>query len=96
MLNPMYIPYAAIYFVDRVYVACRLSGACAELTMANYLTHEVLIMALGTLVHIPIWALVLCICDAQKSGVRVKDALGLRRKKKTVSSLAGILLYCKI
>lgn len=81
MLNPMYIPYAAIYFVDRVYVACRLSAACADLTLANYMTHEVLVMALGTVLHVPIWALVLCLCDAQKSGVRMRDALGLDSKK---------------
>lgn len=90
MLNPMYIPYAAIYFVDRVYVACRLSGACAELTLANYMTHEVLVMAVGTVLHIPIWALVLCVCDARKSGVRVRDALGWRRKKKMVSASQGV------
>jgi ATP-binding cassette, subfamily A (ABC1), member 5 len=38
ILNPMYIPYSAVYFVDRVYVACQLSSTCAELSMHHYMT----------------------------------------------------------
>lgn len=85
LLNPMYIPYAAIYFVDRVYVACRLAGACSELSLANYMTPEVLVMALGTVLHIPLWALALRVCDARKSGGKIRDALGLPRRRKSVS-----------
>lgn len=79
LLNPMYIPYAAIYFVDRVYVSCRLSSACAELSLSNYMTEEVIVMALGAILHIPIWALILRIVDIRKSGGKVKDAF--RSKK---------------
>jgi ATP-binding cassette, subfamily A (ABC1), member 5 len=38
ILNPVYIPYSAVYFVDRVYVACQLSSTCAELSMHHYMT----------------------------------------------------------
>lgn len=75
----MYIPYAAIYFVDRVYVACRLSSACAELTLANYMTEEVCVMAIGAVLHIPIWAVILRIIDERHSG-----STGSSKDSKTV------------
>ncbi|XP_058834897.1 cholesterol transporter ABCA5-like [Topomyia yanbarensis] len=73
LLNPMYIPYAAVYFVDRVYIACRLSSACAELSMAHYMTEEMIVMVCGCLLHIPIWAFCLRISDIVKSGGRMRD-----------------------
>lgn len=85
LLNPMYIPYAAVYFVDRVYVACRLSSACAELSLANYMTEEVIVMGLGAILHVPIWALCLRIVDISKTGGKVRDAF--RSKKVRPSSL---------
>lgn len=93
LLNPMYIPYAAIYFVDRVYVSCRLSSACAELSLSNYMTEEVIVMALGAILHIPIWALILRIVDIRKSGGKVRDAF---RSKKVKKSLEGITGYAFI
>lgn len=69
----MYIPYATVYFVDRVYIACRLSSACAELSMAHYMTEEVIVMACGCLLHIPIWAFCLRVSDVMKSGGRMRD-----------------------
>ncbi|XP_037043268.1 ATP-binding cassette sub-family A member 9-like [Bradysia coprophila] len=80
LLNPMYIPYAAVYFVDRVYVACRLSSACAELSLADYMTEEVIVMGIGAILHVPIWALCLRIVDISKTGGKVRDAF--RSKKK--------------
>ncbi|XP_055621731.1 cholesterol transporter ABCA5-like [Toxorhynchites rutilus septentrionalis] len=73
LINPMYIPYAAVYFVDRVYIACRLSSACAELSMAHYMTEEMIVMACGCLLHIPIWAFCLRVSDIMKSGGRMRD-----------------------
>ncbi|XP_055600772.1 cholesterol transporter ABCA5-like isoform X2 [Uranotaenia lowii] len=73
LLNPMYIPYAAVYFVDRVYIACQLSSACAELSMAHYMTEDMIVMACGCLLHIPIWAFGLRISDIMKSGGRMRD-----------------------
>lgn len=73
LLNPMYIPYAAVYFVDRVYISCRLSSACAEISLTNYMTEEVIIMGVGAILHIPIWALCLRIVDIRKSGGKVRD-----------------------
>lgn len=69
LINPMYIPYAAVYFVDRVYVACRLSSACADLSFENYMTEEVIVMIVGVLLHIPIWLLLLRIVEIKKYGI---------------------------
>lgn len=77
----MYIPYAAVYFVDRVYVACTLSNACGELTLVNYMTQEVIVMAASVLLHIPIWSLCLRIAEIQKSGGRTSEVFRFRKSK---------------
>lgn len=74
----MYIPYALIYFVDRIYITCRLSSACAELSIFNYLTEEIIVMAIGVLLHIPIWYVGLRIVDVKKSGGRIMDLMPKR------------------
>lgn len=78
----MYIPYALIYFVDRIYITCRLSSTCAELTICNYLTEEIIVMAFGVLLHIPIWILFLKIADVKKNGGKTRDIFP--KKAKTV------------
>lgn len=87
LLNPMYIPYAAVYFVDRVYVACRLSSACAELSLANYMTEEVIVMGLGAILHVPIWTLCLRIVDISKTGGKVRDAFRSKKVSWNFSTL---------
>lgn len=73
LINPMYIPYAAVYFVDRVYVTCRLNSACGELTFSNYMTGEIILMAIGSIVHIPLWLFLLKIIEIIKTGGTVND-----------------------
>ena len=86
LLNPMYIPYAAVYFVDRVYVACRLSSACGELTIENYMTPEVISMIAGAILHIPIWTFILRAADIRKSGGTMQDVFRAFRRKKVRST----------
>lgn len=73
LINPMYIPYAAVYFVDRVYVTCRLNSACGQLTINNYLTEEILLMAIGSILHIPLWLFLLKIIEILKTGGQLND-----------------------
>lgn len=75
----MYIPYAAVYFVDRIYISCRLSSACAELSIANYMTEELIIMGVGCILHLPIWTLGLRILDIRKGGGKVRDAFRINK-----------------
>ncbi|XP_069698967.1 cholesterol transporter ABCA5-like isoform X2 [Periplaneta americana] len=73
LLNTMYLPYAIVYFVDRVHLMCRVNLACTNLTLADYLTDEIIVMLVGILLHIPIWFFVLLILDIKKSGGRASD-----------------------
>ncbi|KAL7012162.1 hypothetical protein ACKWTF_014662 [Chironomus riparius] len=79
ILNPMYIPYALIYFVDRIYIACSISNACSNLTIANYMTEEIIVILASSLLHIPIWSVCLMIADIKKNGGKIRDLI--KRKK---------------
>ncbi|GAB1868912.1 ABC transporter domain-containing protein [Camponotus japonicus] len=73
LLNTMYVPYAAVYYVDRVYLMCSINAACHHLTMSDYLTTEIMLMAFGVLLHIPLWFFVLLLLDIKKNGGNVSD-----------------------
>ncbi|KAK0172353.1 hypothetical protein PV328_005684 [Microctonus aethiopoides] len=73
LLNTMYLPYAAVYYVDRVHLMCSINTACHHLTMSDYLTPEIITMALGVLLHCPLWFFVLLILDIKKTGGNVND-----------------------
>lgn len=80
ILNPMYIPYALIYFVDRIYIACSISSACANLSIINYMTEEIVVILVSSVLHIPVWWIGLQIADIKKSGGRVRDVIRKRLK----------------
>ncbi|XP_023723147.1 ATP-binding cassette sub-family A member 5 isoform X3 [Cryptotermes secundus] len=73
LLNTMYLPYAVVYFVDRVYLMCRVNLACTNLTFADYLTDEIIVMLVSSLLQIPILMYVLLVLDIKKSGGRASD-----------------------
>jgi ATP-binding cassette subfamily A (ABC1) protein 5 len=73
LLNTMYLPYAVVYFVDRVYLMCRVNLTCTNLTFADYLTDEIIVMLVSSLLQIPILFFVLLILDIKKSGGRASD-----------------------
>ncbi|XP_012225217.1 cholesterol transporter ABCA5-like isoform X2 [Linepithema humile] len=73
LLNSMYVPYAAVYYVDRVYLMCSINAACHHLTMSDYLTTEIILMAVGVLLHCPLLFFLLLLLDIKKSGGNVSD-----------------------
>lgn len=73
LLNTMYVPYAAVYYVDRVHLMCSINAACHHLTMSDYLTTEIILMGVGVLLHCPLWFFVLLLLDIKKSGGNVSD-----------------------
>ncbi|XP_012287761.1 ATP-binding cassette sub-family A member 5 isoform X2 [Orussus abietinus] len=73
LCNTMYVPYAAVYYVDRVHLMCSINAACHHLTMSDYLTTEIILMAVGVLLHCPLWFFVLLVLDIKKSGGNVSD-----------------------
>ncbi|CAH1111719.1 unnamed protein product [Psylliodes chrysocephalus] len=79
LLNTMYLPYAIIYFVQRVDLACKSNFGCTELTLYNYMTPEIVVMFIGLILHIPFWFLILLIVDVKKSGGRVRDVFKLSK-----------------
>ncbi|XP_043578785.1 cholesterol transporter ABCA5-like isoform X1 [Bombus pyrosoma] len=75
LLNTLYVPYAAVYYVERVHLMCSINAACHHLTMSDYLTTEIILMAFGVLLHCPVWFFVLLLLDIKKSGGNVSDVL---------------------
>ncbi|XP_043254267.1 ABC transporter A family member 1-like isoform X1 [Colletes gigas] len=73
LLNTLYVPYAAVYYVERVHLMCSINAACHHLTMSDYLTTEIILMAFGVLLHCPVWFFVLLLLDIKKSGGNVSD-----------------------
>lgn len=69
----MYMPYAAVYYVERVHLMCSINAACHHLTMSDYFTTEIIVMALGVVLHIPLWFFILLLLDIKKSGGKISD-----------------------
>lgn len=76
LLNTMYIPYAIVYYIQRVYLMCQVNSACSisNLTLDNYMTPEIIVMLVGILANIPFWFFILMLADIKKNGGRVGDA----------------------
>lgn len=87
LLNTMYVPYAVVYYVDRVHLMCSINAACHYLTMSDYLTKEIILMAFGVLLHCPLWFFMLLLIDIKKSGGSISDVF----KYFLVSNVKG---YC--
>lgn len=82
LLNTMYIPYAAVYYVQRVYLMCQVSSACTELHLTDYFTNEIIVLLVAIVVHMPFWFALLVIIDIKKSGGRVRDGFKFLFPKK--------------
>ncbi|KAM3955750.1 cholesterol transporter ABCA5-like, partial [Aphomia sociella] len=70
-LDVMYIPYAIIYYVDRVYLTCNLRGVCTMPALWQYFTPEVWVLIAAMLFHVPLCGAVLLAADRLKSGGRI-------------------------
>ncbi|XP_012548268.1 cholesterol transporter ABCA5 [Bombyx mori] len=67
-LDVMYIPYAIMYYVDRVYVTCNLRGVCTTPTLGSYFTAEVWVLIAAMLLHVPLCGAALLAADKLKTG----------------------------
>ncbi|XP_047518693.1 cholesterol transporter ABCA5-like isoform X1 [Pieris napi] len=70
-LDVMYIPYAIIYYVDRVYLTCNLSGLCPVPALSSYFTAEVWVLIGAMVLHVPLCGAALLAADRLKSGGRI-------------------------
>lgn len=73
MTNTMYMPFAAFYYVQRVHTMCSVNFTCQYLTIFDYLTSDIIVMAIGAMVHCPIYFVTLIFLDVRKSGGSYKD-----------------------
>ncbi|XP_014224369.1 ATP-binding cassette sub-family A member 5-like isoform X2 [Trichogramma pretiosum] len=73
LCNTMYVPYAALYYIDRVHLMCSINAACHHLTIWSYMTTEIIVMGVGVVLHCPVLFLVLLLLDTKKNGGNVKD-----------------------
>ncbi|KAL1502488.1 hypothetical protein ABEB36_007623 [Hypothenemus hampei] len=80
LTNTMYIPYAILYYIQRVFLLCNINMACDRLTFANYFTCEIGILFVGMLLNIPLWFVLLKVVDIKKSGGKASDAFKFLRK----------------
>ncbi|XP_035448265.1 cholesterol transporter ABCA5 isoform X1 [Spodoptera frugiperda] len=80
-LDVMYIPYAIIYYVDRVYLTCNLRDLCTTPPLSSYFTAEVWVLLVAMLLHVPLSGAALLAADRVKSGGRICP-----RKKSTSES----------
>lgn len=85
LLNTMYIPYAIVYYVQRVYLMCKVNSVCSssQPTFDRYMTDEIIVMLIGSILHIPFWFFVLMVADIKKSGGRTSDAFKFFHFKKS-------------
>ncbi|GBP64673.1 hypothetical protein EVAR_47689_1 [Eumeta japonica] len=70
-LDVMYIPYAIIYYVDRVYMRCNLHGHFTEPTLSSYFTAEIWVLLAAMVVHVPLCSAALLAADRLKSERRI-------------------------
>ncbi|XP_060533320.1 cholesterol transporter ABCA5-like [Cylas formicarius] len=87
ILDTMYIPYAIVYYVQRVYMLCKVNYACTVLDLNSYVTPEIVILLVGMLINIPVWFGLLCVIDIKKSGGKVRDAFKFLKKNRPVESV---------
>lgn len=98
LLNTMYIPYAIVYYVQRVYLMCKVNSVCSSSlpTFDRYMTDEIIVMLVGSLLHIPFWFFVLMMADIKKSGGKVSDAFKFLRREKDGEKPRETAAICEI
>ncbi|KAK4878287.1 hypothetical protein RN001_010793 [Aquatica leii] len=82
LVNTMYIPYGAVYYIQRVYQMCTEYRGCSAISLSDYMTHEIIVMIVGIILHLPLWSFILIILDIVKTGGKVSDAFKLLQSNK--------------
>lgn len=80
---PPYIPFGLMYYINKVYITCSLTNSCERLTVRDYMTIEIIVLFVVTVISIPFWYLLLRVADTVKLGGSWRTALWMDTKKKT-------------
>ncbi|KAB7495543.1 ATP-binding cassette sub-family A member 8-B, partial [Armadillidium nasatum] len=82
-----YIPFGALYYVNKVYVNHSLANDTDNLTMSDYMTKEIIVMFVVCIVDIFLYYILLRIIYSVKLGGGIKDALWIKKKNSFVESI---------
>ena len=74
---PIYLPYGAVYYINKVYLNCSLFSTCDDVTFGDYMTTEIIIMYVMCVVNAVVYYVLLRVADALKTGGSLRDALFL-------------------
>lgn len=75
IICPPYIPFGLMYYINKVYIMCSVSSECGNLTVEDYMTPEIIVLFVVTIISIPIWYLLLRVADTVKLGGSWRTAL---------------------
>ena len=78
VLFPFYIPYAAIYYINKVYITCSFTNTCDDISMADYRTPEIQIMYAMSVINCFVYYMALRVVDALKTGGSLRGAFFLK------------------
>lgn len=79
---PPYIPFGLMYYINKVYFLCTARNKCDDLSANDYMTTEIIVLFVVTVVSIPIWYLMLRVADSVKLGGSWQSALWMKSPPK--------------
>ena len=78
IIFPPYIPFGLMYYINKVYIECSIFNKCDTLSASDYMTTEIIVLFVVTVVSIPIWYLMLRVADSVKLGGSWQSALWMK------------------
>lgn len=83
IIFPPYIPFGLMYYINKVYLECSIFNTCDNLSASDYMTTEIIVLFVVTVVSIPTWYLMLRVADSIKLGGSWQSALWMKSPRKT-------------
>ncbi|ODM93723.1 ATP-binding cassette sub-family A member 5 [Orchesella cincta] len=74
-LNVFYIPFGVFYWINKKYILCSILDNCDELGFKDYLSPEIVIMAVCLIVQIPIFVVLVLVADIVKNEGSIGSAI---------------------
>lgn len=75
IICPPYIPFGLMYYINKVYITCSVKNSCEDLSVSEYMTTEIIVLFVVTVLDIPFWYLLLRVADTVKLGGSWRAAL---------------------
>lgn len=75
---PYYIPFGILYYINKVYLMCKVEDTCGTVSFTSYMTTELVIVYAMCFVDIILFYLLLRVIDAVKAGGSMYEALYMK------------------